>query len=75
MSERYKPGRLKREWSARIAAGAMPRDPRLDAIARAAQDAQERRVTRLEGSRRIVHCNHGVSWLDCRVCSKPRSGR
>lgn len=72
MTERYNPRRLKRDWVTRLAAGEKPRDQRQDAIER--QAAFENRVrSQVEGARSVVHCRHDVPWLDCRVCSKPRS--
>ena len=72
MSERYDVRKLKREWLARLAAGEKPIDPQ-DASIRAQHEFEmRRRVEKLEGSRKIVDCHHGVPWLECRECSKPR---
>lgn len=73
MSERYNPRRLKREWAARLAAGERPRDPRQREIERQAEFERRQSLRRLTGAHVVVPCNHGVPWLDCLVCSTPRS--
>ena len=74
MSERYNPRKLKREWAARIAAGEKPHDPRQRAIDD--QTAFERRAAIFQlrdAPRADILCTHNTPWLDCRICSKPRS--
>lgn len=78
MSERYNPRKLKREWIARLAAGERPlttADRIREESIRQTEFEQRMRARTLRGAPVVVHCNHGMSWLDCRICSKPRSGR
>jgi len=75
VSDRWSPKQLKREREAQIARGEVPREQQLEALKAELQQLRAQAALRLEGSRRIVHCNHGVPWLDCRDCSTPRSGR
>lgn len=74
MSERYNPRKLKRDWVARLAAGEKPIDARKHAI-ESQEDFERRRALRsLRGEiRDVVNCRHDMPWLNCTLCSKPRS--
>lgn len=74
MSNRYNPRKLKRDWTARLAAGEKPRDPRQAAIDDQAAFERRQAIRALAGTPRAdLLCIHNTPWLDCRICSKPRS--
>lgn len=70
MSERYNTRKLKREVAARGF------DQKAHQAAEAARE-EERKLRdvmqKLSGGAVVVLCMHDVPWLQCRICSKPRS--
>jgi hypothetical protein len=74
MSERYNPRKLKRDWIAELGNGAKPRDAKQDAIAAQATYDRHQTLAKLRGEIAVVAlCRHDQPWLDCTLCSKPRS--
>jgi hypothetical protein len=67
MSERYRPRRLIR---ARVASGEPPTSPE-QAIDWHQKYLREQRDKKLGGA--PVPCRHGVAWVDCTACSKPKT--
>lgn len=65
MSERWTPKKVKRMVTPEVRAEAARRRQLVD------QHQRERRF--VQGTTRLVLCTHNVNWLDCKLCSKPRS--
>lgn len=70
MSERYNTKRLKREVVGRAF------DLKANAAAEAAREEERKLrevIKKLRGGAVVVLCMHNSPWLQCRLCSKPRT--
>lgn len=68
MSERWKPKQVHRMMTPETRAAAREASNRRAMLVNEHQ--RQRRI--VNGVARVVHCSHGVNWLDCTLCSKPK---